>query len=119
MKKLSFPSPPLAPVAPPKGLSAAAGARWRELQAEYGIEDSGGLSILLLHVQALMTAASAQKILDREGLTIVDRFGVARSHPACTVLRDARSQMLSTLRALNLDVIPNRERAGRPAGGRR
>ena len=56
MKNLAFPDRNLPPSAPPKGLSADAVARWRELQAEYGIEDAGGRSILLLHVQALMTA---------------------------------------------------------------
>jgi phage terminase small subunit len=91
---------------PPKGLTAGARDRWQELQNEYRIEDAGGLSILRLHVEALMTAQSAEEILRRDGMTTVDRFGQARAHPAAVILRDARSQMLATLRALNLDVLP-------------
>lgn len=104
-------------VAPPKGLSRESAARWRALQGEYEIVDGGGLSILLLHCEAFETAAGAKQILDREGLTILDRFGVSRQHPACAVLRDSRSQQLSTLRALCLDVLAKHEHPGRPAGG--
>jgi len=117
MNKLAFKRPATAASPPVKGLSAAATARWKALQAEYGIVDAGGLAILLLHCQAMDTAAAAQKIIDRDGVTITDRFGVQRSHPATVVLRDSRSQMLATLRALHLDVKPLHESTGRPLGG--
>lgn len=101
---------------PPEGLTPEAESRWRELQAEYLIQDAGGLSILQLHVEALMTERKAKAILAKEGLTTIDRFGQSRAHPAATILRDARAQMLSTLRALNLDVVPKHDRVGRPGG---
>lgn len=88
--------------------------RWRQLHGEYGIDDRGGLAILQLHVEAFQTARAAEAILQRDGLTTVDRFGQARAHPASTILRDARAQMLATLRALNLDVVPKHATAGRP-----
>jgi hypothetical protein len=97
---------------PPKGLSREARARWCELQQEYRIEDAGGLSILRLHCEGLMTARLAEKILAAEGLTSLDRFGSPRAHPAAVILRDARSQMLASLRALNLDVLPKSARLG-------
>jgi P27 family predicted phage terminase small subunit len=102
----------------PRDLSREAAARWRELAAEYSIEDSGGRAILLVHCEAYDTAQAAAAILKKEGMTAVDRFGQPRAHPAAVILRDARSQMLTALRQLNLDVIPAREHAGRPAGGR-
>jgi len=118
MKKLAFKHPAAATSTPVKGLSAAATARWKALEAEYSIQDAGGLAILMLHCEALQTADQAQAILDRDGLVIRDRFNVARSHPAAVVLRDSRSQMLATLRALHLDVKPLHEHAGRPLGGK-
>ena len=99
-------------VGPPANLTVEARDRWRELQAEYLIDDAGGLSILRLHCEALMTARMAETILAAEGMTLLDRFGSPKAHPAAVILRDARSQMLASLRALNLDVIPK----SRPGG---
>jgi P27 family predicted phage terminase small subunit len=103
---------------PPKGLSREAARRWKTLQDEYGITDAGGLSILQIHCEALMTAREAEATLEKEGAHVTDRFGQPRMHPATTTLRDARALMLTALRQLNLDVIPKHEHAGRPAGGR-
>jgi hypothetical protein len=50
--------------------------------------------------------------LDLEVLTIADRFGQQRQHPATLVLRDSRNLMLRSLKALNLDISP-----GNPLGG--
>jgi phage terminase small subunit len=108
----------LEPIPPPSGLSAEAEGRWRTLQVEYGIRDAGGLSILQMHVEALMTARACEETLKAEGLTSVDRFKQPRAHPAAAILRDARSHLLATLRALNLDVMPKHEQVGRPGGGR-
>jgi hypothetical protein len=72
-------------VAPPPSLSAEAVERWRTFQAEYGIHDSGGLGILLLHVEALMTARACEATLLKDGLTTKDRFGQARAHPAAVI----------------------------------
>jgi phage terminase small subunit len=111
-------SRPLEPIAPPSGLSAEAADRWRTLQVEYGIRDAGGLAILRLHCEAFMTVRACEATLAKAGLTNLDRFGQPRAHPAAAILRDARSQMLSTIRALNLDVEAKHPHVGRPLGGR-
>jgi phage terminase small subunit len=111
-------SRPLEPIPAPLGVSAGAAERWRLLAGEYAIRDGGGLAILQLHIDAFETARHAAAILSTEGMTTTDRFGQARAHPAATILRDARAQMLSTLRALNLDVEAKHPQVGRPLGGR-
>ena len=101
---------------PPSHFSPEAQACWRELLEEYGIEDAGGRRIVRLHCEALQTARQAEAEVARDGVTVRDRWGQPRNHPATAVLRDARAQMLSTLRALNLDVIPPANKVGRPGG---
>jgi len=60
--------------------------------------------------------AQAQQDIDRDGLLMVDRFGQTKSHPLLGVERDARAQLITTLKALNLDVEPLRDGPGRPGG---
>ena len=59
-------------------------------------------------------AEAARALLERDGITILDRWGQVKPHPAAAIERDARSGLLAALRALNLDVEPLRDRAGRP-----
>jgi hypothetical protein len=49
-------------------------------------------------------------------MTVADRFGQPKVHPAVLIERDARGQMLAALRDLHLDLEPLRDRPGRPAG---
>jgi|ERR1051325_1204604 P27 family predicted phage terminase small subunit len=100
---------------PPNGLSAAAKRHWREIQAEYGIEDPGGLMVLAAACEAYDRMREAQALLKAEGLTTKDRFGQARAHPAVIIERDSRGQMLSAIKQLNLDLEPLKDR-GRPSG---
>lgn len=57
----------------------------------------------------------ANALIKQHGIVIADRFGQLRPNPACTVERDSRSAMLSSLRALNLDLEPLAG-IGRPPG---
>ena len=106
----------LADAKPPKGLSTAARRWWRQIQAEYGIEDPGGLLVLQSACEAFDRMRQAQAILKDEGVTTTDRFGQRRSHPAVTIERDSRGQMLAAVKQLNLDLEPLRDRPGRPGG---
>ena len=108
---LRNPSPP-----PPKGLSTAARTRWRKLQAEYDITDAGGLQILAVGLEAFSRMQDAQARIRRDGITFTDRFGQVKAHPLLACERDARAQYLASLKALNLDLEPLRDRPGRPGG---
>jgi len=101
---------------PPRGLSPEARRWWHALVQEYAIEDHAGLLLLGQAMQAFDRAQEAKKLIDTEGLTVVDRFGQHKAHPAATVERDSRAAMISALRALNLDLEPLRDRPGRPGG---
>jgi len=83
---------------------------------EYGISDSGGLHYIKTFTDAFTTELNAMDIVEVDGLTFQDRFGQVKAHPLCSVIRDARSQKLAALKALNLDLEPLHDRAGRPGG---
>jgi len=99
----------------PGHLSAEARKWYRLIRSEYGIEDSGGLLILLALCEAFDRMKDAQKVIEKEGTSVKDRFGQLRMHPLCSVERDARSAIYAGLKALNLDLEPLKE-IGRPGG---
>jgi len=95
-------------------LKKRAHAKRLELQKTYGIKDAGGRDILDIYESALLTSLECEETIARDGLKVEDRFGQLRCHPLLPVLRDARSQILASLRALNLDIEPLRDGPGRP-----
>ena len=101
---------------PPAGLTKDAKHWWLDIQDEYGIDDPAGLLLLKAAMQAYDRMKQAQTVIKKEGPTIKDRFEQVKAHPLLTVERDSRSGMLAALKALNLDVIPNRDAPGRPPG---
>lgn len=103
--------------APPKHLSLKAKRLWKALLVEWpSIGDVAGLAILATGLEAFDRATGAREGIDRDGLTITDRFGVQKPHPLLACERDARAQWLAALKALNLDIEPLRDRPGRPPG---
>jgi hypothetical protein len=89
---------------PPGGLEPARQALWEQLQSEYGITDAAGLAILQEAMRSLARADEARALLDKEGCTMVDRFGQRRAHPAAAIERDARAGFLAALRQLKIEV---------------
>jgi phage terminase small subunit len=100
----------------PKGLSPAARRWFRLLVDEYAIEDPAGLLTLEMAMRNFDRSEQARAQIDRDGPTTLDARGRPKAHPACSVERDARSGMLAALKAMNLDLEPLRDRAGRPSG---
>jgi len=99
----------------PKHLSAEARRWWRRLKEEYGIQDAGGLLLLLTAMESFDRMRSAQAAIAEEGASRPDRFAQLRAHPLLSVERDARAAMLAALKALGLDVSPVKN-IGRPPG---
>ncbi|MCL4854019.1 MAG: P27 family phage terminase small subunit [Bryobacteraceae bacterium] len=87
----------------PENLSPAARRWWTRLQREYADWTPDGLILLESALQAFDRWQQARAEIDRDGITLLDRFGQRRMNPACTVERDSRSAMVSTMRALGLD----------------
>ena len=104
------------PTSTPKSLTSEAKSLWRRLVAEYGINDEGGCQILRVGLEAFERMRGVQAQIERDGITFTDRFGQVKAHPLLPVERDARAQYLAALKALNLDLEPLRDRAGRPGG---
>lgn len=100
----------------PSGLSAEARKWWRKLTAEYAITDQGGLLLLGTALEAYDRMRAAQLAIEAEGMTLADRFGQLKPHPLLAAERDARGQLISALRSLNLDVEPLHDGPGRPGG---
>ena len=61
-------------------------------------------------------AAARRQRVETEGLTVADRFGIARPHPLLATERDCRTAFLRALAALGLDIGPSAASAGRRGG---
>lgn len=88
----------------------------KSILAEFEISDRGGLEILDRAVESFNRMREAEAIIDKEGLTVVNRFGEAKEHPVLNTERKARAQFLLAIKQLNLDVLPPNHRIGRPGG---
>ena len=93
---------------PPSHLSNAAKKLWRDMATAYRIADVAGLHLLDEMCRAYDRALKAEEILDREGPTIKDRFGIAKPHPATASYRDAKGIQLRCLKMLG--DIPTEEK---------
>ena len=100
----------------PKHLSAEGKKIWKEIQAEYSIDDSAGLRILRVALEAFDRAQMAREAIRRDGMTFLDKAGQVKSHPLLPIERDSRAAFLSGLKGLNLDILPLQNRPGRPNG---
>ena len=100
---------------PPSCLGDTATSWWRKVQGEFNITDAPGAALLEQAARALDRAEKARAAIDRDGLTVTDRFGCVKHHPLLPHLRDAESSFRSSLRDLRLDVeLP--KAVGRPSG---
>lgn len=99
----------------PEHLSPEAKSWWESIQHEYGIDDNGGRLLLTTAMEAFDRMKAACRKVEEEGVTIKDRFDQVKAHPLLTTERDARSQMIAALKALNLDLEPLKK-IGRPPG---
>ena len=103
---------PKLPSVPPT-LTKEAGGWWKRLIDQYAIDDDYGLLLLQTALEAFDRMREAQAVVSEEGLQVTDRYGQIKSHPACTIEKDSRSQMLASFKALNLDLEPL-SKPGRP-----
>ncbi|HZG28274.1 MAG TPA: P27 family phage terminase small subunit [Ensifer sp.] len=77
--------------------------RWvRQILDEFELE-SHHFRQLILTAQAWDRAEQARKIIAAEGLTVLDRYGTAKAHPAVAIERDSRTAFHRGIRELALD----------------
>ena len=97
----------------PRGYTPEGRRLWRDVLASWHL-DPAALVILDSACRALMRARQAQRLLARDGLVVRDRWKQVRPHPAAAIERDAKADLLRSLKALNLDLEPLRDGPGRP-----
>ena len=93
----------MAEIKAPKHLHRATKKWYREVVAEWGLEEHH-IRILIGACEAWDRGVQAREVIDREGLTYEDRFGAPRARPEIAVERDARIAFLRAIRELDLDV---------------
>jgi phage terminase small subunit len=98
--------PKLTKPKPPARLSPEACGWWIQIVETFEVDDPAGFLLLGSALEAFDDMRKAQAILDKDGLTLTDRWGQQKQHPATLVLRDSRNLMLRSLKALNLDIAP-------------
>lgn len=101
---------------PPGHLSKEGRKIWKGLIDEYRIADTAGLRILRVALEAYDRAQAAREAIDRDGMTVADKFNQVKPHPLLPIERDSRAAFLAGLKALNLDLEPLRDAPGRPGG---
>ena len=73
------------------------------IRTDYGIADEAGLKILLVACQSLTTLRKYESQVERQGLTVNDRFGIPKPHALLPFIRDTRAAFLAALKQLNLE----------------
>jgi P27 family predicted phage terminase small subunit len=86
---------------PPEHLSKRSKAFWRRISARYELETEH-FEVLRKALEASDRADEAAELLRSEGLTIVDRYGQVKAHPAAMVELQNRNAFLRFIEALKL-----------------
>jgi len=88
---------------PPGHLSKASKAWFRLITADFRLEE-WQLRTLTAAAESWDRMTQARELVAAEGITVDDRFGVAKVHPAVAVERDSRLSFLRCVRELALEV---------------
>lgn len=99
------PSPARQPARPPAHLTAATKRWYKQIAAEYGLEDHA-LRTLQTACECWDLAQQARAELAQHGLTYTDAKGMVRSRPEATIAAHARTGFLRAMRELKLDIEP-------------
>jgi hypothetical protein len=89
---------------------------FRAIVGEYEIQGTPWHQLARVTAEAYDRAQKAREAIDRDGMTVIDKFGQRKPHPLLAIERDSRAAFLAGLKALNLDLEPLRDGPGRPPG---
>lgn len=103
---------------PPDHLNDRSAAFWSRMIADYDLEDPPARELLLRACEAMTRLDQARSLLDSEGLTVEDRYGQVKPHPATSVETQSRIAVARLLRELRVLDPPDDPRPPR-GGGRR
>lgn len=100
---------------PPRTLGQHGLALWKAVQAEYAVEDAGGVELLAQACAALDRAEDCREQIDRDGSVTRTKAGL-RDHPLLKHELANRAFVTRAIGRLGLDVEAVRS-VGRPAAG--
>lgn len=89
----------------PKHLRPATKRWWREVVETFDLE-SHHLRLLQAAAESWDRLQGAREVLDKNGVSYVDRFGAPRARPEVAVERDSRVAFARLCRELRLDDVP-------------
>lgn len=98
---------------PPKHLSAQAKKLWRSIAGDFLLAPHQ-IELLRRTCEASDRADEARKLLKADGLTVTDRYGQVKPHPAANIERDSRLAEARLLRELALSPEEPDEAYSRP-----
>jgi hypothetical protein len=98
---------------PPEHLSERSSEFWRAMVADFTLDDAPARELLLRACEAMDRADQARIVLDRDGLTVTDRYGQIRPHPAASIEVQNRGAVARLLRELRVTDPPEDERVPR------
>jgi phage terminase small subunit len=90
---------------PPAGLNKAWQAWWTSILTHWELLPHG-LEILKQACQAGQLAQDAWDQVQREGLTVLDRFEQSKEHPGCAIWRHNSGLFARLVRELGLSEVP-------------
>jgi hypothetical protein len=99
---------------PPPHLRAATKRWFTQVTTCFELE-AHHLKLLTLAGESWDRCQQARAIIDREGITYVDRFEAPRARPEISIERDSRTAFARLIRELDLDVAPPAEASRPPA----
>lgn len=88
---------------PPKHLRKPTQKWFKSVAEDYEL-DGHHIKLLTLAAEAWDQSQAAREVLDRDGLTFLDRFGQPKERPECGILQNARIAFARLIRELALDV---------------
>jgi phage terminase small subunit len=100
---------------PPSHLSPETRKWFTGIVQDFVLE-SHHIRLLTLAAEAWDRCAAARQVIDRDGMTYVDRFNAPRARPEIAVERDSRLAFTRCLRELALDGVSGPELSSRPPG---
>lgn len=86
-----------------KGLSKDTRQWYRQMVSTWAFE-SHHVRLLQLACEAWDRSVEAQKVIDKKGLTYIDRFGSPHPRPEVKVKENATAQFAQLIKQLGLDV---------------
>jgi P27 family predicted phage terminase small subunit len=99
----------------PEHLSSAMKGFYRKVRRAYALNDHH-VRLLVCACEAHDRMTAARDLLASAGLTVVDRHGQLRPHPAVGIERDSRTAFARMLRELGLSDEVNDSRPPRISG---